>query len=300
MASGSPYYTPPRSVVALREAYSMNILSQIASSEDSFLLLDPEPHIINRSNSVRRNYIASPWGWNHQIARLIREFAAAEQIEIFGIPSDEWLNNLRNLAHRRTTISFLNNLPQNFTSHLIYPREYSDLTEVIVRFQEDNRLFLKAPWSSSGRGVMRTDDLGIKHIEPWARGIIRSQGSVMIEPIYEKTLDFATEWWKDKNTGDVTFIGVSVFETSNRGKYHGQIYANQEALTNLICSNTKMFTQDLIEALRMAIMTTLEGYDGPVGIDMMVLSDGKIHPCVEMNLRKTMGMVAMGRIKDKG
>lgn len=34
-------------------------------------------------------------------------------------------------------------------------------------------------------------------------------------------------------------------------------------------------------------------YSGPFGIDMMVLNGGKIHPCVELNLRGTMGHVAL-------
>ena len=37
----------------------------------------------------------------------------------------------------------------------------------------------------------------------------------------------------------------------------------------------------------------LKGYEGPVGVDMMVLHDRMIHPCVEINLRRTMGHVAL-------
>ena len=33
-------------------------------------------------------------------------------------------------------------------------------------------------------------------------------------------------------------------------------------------------------------------YEGIVGIDMMVVSGGLIHPCVEINLRMNMGVVA--------
>ena len=34
-------------------------------------------------------------------------------------------------------------------------------------------------------------------------------------------------------------------------------------------------------------------YDGPLGIDMLVTSERNIHPCVEINLRDTMGRVAI-------
>ena len=33
-------------------------------------------------------------------------------------------------------------------------------------------------------------------------------------------------------------------------------------------------------------------YVGPFGIDMMI-ADGKLHPCVEINMRRTMGHVAL-------
>lgn len=34
-------------------------------------------------------------------------------------------------------------------------------------------------------------------------------------------------------------------------------------------------------------------YEGPLGIDMMVTEEGNIHPCVEINIRNTMGRVAV-------
>ena len=34
-------------------------------------------------------------------------------------------------------------------------------------------------------------------------------------------------------------------------------------------------------------------YTGPFGVDMMILNNGYIHPCVELNLRQTMGHVAL-------
>ena len=44
--------------------------------------------------------------------------------------------------------------------------------------------------------------------------------------------------------------------------------------------------QKITEQLR------LPGYVGPFGIDMMVTKEG-LHPCVEINLRRTMGHVAL-------
>ena len=110
----------------------------------------------------------------------------------------------------------------------------------------------------------------------------------MVEPIYEKILDCATEWIM--SGGKATFLGVSVFEASGRGKYHRNIKANQLSLWNMI----GVLTQQVIDKQRYALQSVIgTDYDGPVGIDMLLTSTGTLHPCVELNLRRTMGHVAL-------
>lgn len=295
LASGSPFYTPPRSIIKLRSHNAAKIFSLIASDQDALLILDPKPTLIAGKNSSS-TFLANPWGWNPQIVHTLNNFAIENNIKILGIPSQEWLDNLRSLAHRSTTIGFLNKLPSEFTHFISPPQIINNPEDAVSLYLKNNNLFFKAPWSSSGRGIMRTDDLEIKHVEPWIRGIIRAQGCVIVEPIYNKRLDFATEWIKD---GDIVrFIGLSIFETSNRGKYHCQISGNQLQLKELIESVTSEFTPDLINAQREAIKSTLRGYDGPLGIDMLVTSEGHIHPCIEINLRQTMGSILIDRSLD--
>ena len=61
------------------------------------------------------------------------------------------------------------------------------------------------------------------------------------------------------------------------------------------------------EAVTDLLATTLSGvYSGPLGLDMMVVanadnsSDGLLlHPCVELNLRRTMGHVALALSPDE-
>ncbi len=52
------------------------------------------------------------------------------------------------------------------------------------------------------------------------------------------------------------------------------------------------------EALAILPLVLGNGYEGPLGVDMMVCGDGGsdcwIAPCVEINLRYTMGFVARG------
>lgn len=288
LASGSPYYTLPESVRKLRMSKAR--LPEIyARPGDAILLVDgvdPQP---DRSSAFTlltpgmavdwTLYTASPWGWNAQIACFLNASCPGLQ----GIPAEERIARLRNLAHRRTTIGFL----KAYGTHSVtLPLEFSDYDSAAVYYHEHPDIFLKAPWSSSGRGVMRTDDLKPMHVEPWMRGIIRSQGSVMVEPIYDKALDCATEW--AMHDGNATFLGVSVFEASGRGKYHRNIEADQLALWNMI----GVLTPKVIERQRHALQTVIgSDYNGPVGIDMLVTRAGTLHPCVELNLRHTMGSI---------
>lgn len=147
-------------------------------------------------------------------------------------------------------------------------------------------MFFKAPWSSSGRGVLYTADLTYEQTLQWIRGIIRSQGAVMAEKAYAKSLDFATEWTIDPQ--GTHFIGISVFEASKRGKYHRNYKGSQAELWNMIPN----LRTDLIERQRATINKVIAPcYYGPLGIDMLVTDTGLIHPCIEINLRNTMGSV---------
>lgn len=285
LASGSANYTPPRSIMKMRADNALLPLAY-ARTDDAILLLDRTDvgvcsiPVLNPDDPADwSRYTASPWGWNHQIARFLTVHCPG----IKGIPSIDTINTIRELSHRRTTIQFLRQIN---TPEIELPAEYVSTEEALTRYDRERTLFFKAPWSSSGRGILYTADTDRIQTEQWLRGTIRTQGSVMAEPAYQKIMDCATEWQIDK--GKVRFLGVSVFEASTRGKYHRNIQDKQAVLWDRIPG---MNTQ-LIESQRMAIQNVLtDGYEGPLGIDMLVTSQGIIHPCVEINLRNTMGSI---------
>ena len=126
------------------------------------------------------------------------------------------------------------------------------------------------------------------------RRLIGEQGGVEVEPVYEATADFALEFQAHAD-GSVSCIGLSLFATNASGAYTGNLVA-AEALTDL-----KRTCERQLELL-------LGGrYVGPLGIDMMQtfrriasLYDDEceersyhLHPCIEVNLRRTMGHVAL-------
>lgn len=329
LASGLNFYTPPARIAALRQSMALFPLS-FANPGDAILCLDPVPdggpgciegyHEASRRGTDiyfpvtepdryghpvtrYRHWITGdtppaeseilPWGWN----AALRRHLADSGFQPSRLPSPERIRSLRELSHRRTTVTFNRMLADaGLTAEkgcdCVIPCELHDTESVLgfVALHPDS--YLKAPWSSSGRGVIRTGDLEERHIRPWASGILRRQGAVMAEPTAERVLDFATEW--HCRDGHAHFAGLSVFDTSRRGKYIANRHGSHSSLSYMISEAAPGWSGLITDAQRHAIETLIApGYDGPLGIDMLVDDRGMIRPCIEINLRMTMGMATL-------
>ncbi len=237
--------------------------------------------------------IIRPWGWNRSLRRELKSADVPDKY----LPSLDFLTVLRTMSHRRLTIPFLMNMESLRNRSISVPRELTSVEDALNFWEKNGNVYFKAPWSSSGRGLLYTKDLERRHIEPWLRGIIRAQGSVMGEIAYNRLLDFASEW--ECYGGKVKFTGFSTFVTSERGKYKSNVVMPQENLTAYILSNIDLSNPlNNLPALLERQKLLLENYvapvySGPLGIDMMVTDQGNIHPCVEINIRDTMGRAAI-------
>ena len=163
-------------------------------------------------------------------------------------------------------------------------------------------LVLKAPWSSSGRGLRFVHETveGNPHVQGWLRNLLDAQGSVMAEPYYNKVKDFGMEFGVLAD-GSVRYLGLSLFHTAN-GAYTGNILATETAKRDMI---RRYVPGGLLEEVQTEVCCQLASvfkglYAGPFGIDMMIVRSGDaaredflLHPCVEINLRRTMGHVAL-------
>jgi hypothetical protein len=142
--------------------------------------------------------------------------------------------------------------------------------------------------------------------EKWARNVIASQGSIMAEPYYNKVRDFGMEFEADAE-GRIHYLGLSLFHTVN-GAYEGNILATESVKREMISRYIPVSLLDLVKQ-RIIERLHLDGYVGPFGIDMMIvksIGNGNhnsqlsivncqlgLHPCVEINLRRTMGHAAL-------
>ena len=232
------------------------------------------------------------WGWD----RAIRSFLMRYGVDAGVMPSDETLDAIRELSHRRHAVDLLSQLQLPGTIGCSYVAH--SLLEIQEKLDEFGHIVVKAPWSSSGRGVRFVEGELTGHYTGWILHIIERQGSVIVEPYYNKVKDFGMEF-ESNGTGNVRYLGLSLFQTKN-GAYTGNVVASEEEKQESI---SRYIPACLINDVQTKICSVLgtyykEKYKGPFGVDMMIVArpDGHgflLHPCVEINLRRTMGHVAL-------
>ena len=243
------------------------------------------------------DFEVQPWGWDLSIRRQLLD--ANPALQPF-LPTAEQTDVIRSMSSRRYAAEHL--LPQlvEQDERLVGKSCYcQDLPSVVQMVCEDGKSVLKSPWSSSGRGVRYIESTVLTDSQKgWVANVISQQGGIMVEPLYRKVLDFGMEFMAHKN-GNVDFCGLSMFDTQN-GAYTGSMLATEEDKREVL---SKCCDIDLIdrvcESIKSQLSPLLAGkYHGPFGVDMMTVATDNadtflVHPCVELNLRRTMGHVAL-------
>ena len=290
LAHGGAFYMAPSSIKRLSS--ELEFLPIIWSRDDDFLLLSDdrilsvtEPHRVINSNVKIES--VEPWGWDLALTHRLQKLGIDSRI----LPSPDQIEQIRILSHRRISIE----CNQYLHSPLI-PREFSEVNEALDFYKTNPNCYFKQPWSSGGRGVVATEELDESRVGEWLTGCIRKQGSVIAEPGINRVLDFSSLW--DITDSEIEFYGLSVSISDGRGKYGGNLFGPQEKLWELIRGFAPSFSNDILEAQRKFVENKLAGtYKGKIGIDMMADKEGKIYPCVEINLRRTMGHTAIDYFK---
>ena len=234
-----------------------------------------------------------PWGWSPALVHML----SAGGADIFFLPDSASLDKIRYLSGRQRCVEVLSQLSsvdgvcgETFCC--------SKLEEVRMHLEANGSLILKAPWSGSGRGLYRVCRQSWNaNVEGWISRILRTQGCVMAEPIYNKVCDFAMEFYSSPE-GTVSFAGYSLFETDDFGNYKQNILMCDSGIEeHLLSFGIQTATlHDVRERLLEIFSGMVSGYyTGYFGVDMMICSqNGEIlvHPCVEINMRMNMGVVS--------
>ena len=163
-----------------------------------------------------------------------------------------------------------------------------------------------------------------KKIESWADALIRRHGYLTAEPYYDKVQDFAMEFIVAD--GQCHFIGYSLFTTDDHGRYDSNLLLSDadiearlsEYIPHSVLHDVRHFVEGHTGLIVPAEWDTSR-FPITFGIDMMIVNDRgqqltvdgqhpirpdgnsqlrthnsqfKLHPCVEINLRMNMGIIA--------
>jgi hypothetical protein len=242
---------------------------------------------------------AAPWGASKQSERLFGELKQSYALDI-DLPA--WKDEYACLTSRRTAARCLTEIQRllpdfDFPAAPVFFSRPDEIESYLRR--HPGSFVLKAPYSSSGRGLIWLNENRPDHSD-WNRikGILRKQGAAGLERKLNKTLDFALEFASD-GKGNLRYEGLSVFDTNTRGGYLGNRLQAQSDLRKLLL--TYVGEEALLrvkEAAAQAIRRMYANcYAGYLGVDMLIYQreDGScgVHPCVEINLRRTMGLLAI-------
>ena len=242
-----------------------------------------------------------PWGWDLSLKGELEHIGIPE----IALPGDAILNKVRAVSSRQWAAEHLQS----------GVRFVQSVAEVKSLVRDWGKAVIKAPWSSSGRGVRFVsadefrEDSDYPSFERWVGNIIYRQGGVTVEPYYTKVMDFGMEF--EMVDGKVLYRGLSLFDTI-KNAYSGNVLCPEDKKEEMMA---RYVSPERLLQIRQHVIDVMEPalkgiYSGPFGVDMMIYAkeqnlpasdvassdvqdDFGVNECIEVNLRRTMGHVAI-------
>lgn len=322
LAANNPFWTAPHAGRQMRA--DLGWIPAVWASDGDIILVDNKDKaeeaskkkpFSNRNvkyielNDIKRNSIllhsiteVMPWGWDDAIRMQLIRNGLSEDL----LPDHDKIALIRELSGRKTAARLLTSLSHTEPRLTGEAHDFTSLNDVARQVSAYGQAVIKTPWSCSGRGVRyvrenpRTGERGSgvidKNTGRWIENALERQGHVMVEPYYEKVKDFGMEFTAMAD-GSVRYDGLSLFRTLN-GAYLGSVLATEEEKSDML---GRYIPFGLLGHIQRYICEWMSRevagvYAGPFGVDMMIVkTDGglSVNPCVEINLRRTMGHVAL-------
>lgn len=281
LADGRRGYTAPANIRAYRKR-NWRLPYKWAAPDD--IVWDGETPFKDYGITDYSDIVICPWGWSKAIVHELEQAGVPRGL----MPSDTRLTQLRTLSSRETTVAIQTELGlETYACHTI-----DEIESILAQEHTGRTYIMKSPWSSSGKGLMTTDN---PNWHQWAKRTLRQQGCVTIERKMQRERDFAMEFALD-GLGTCTYLGLSVFDTDPHGHYISNHTGPEDEKTRTLLSSHPDQAQTLTAIRRYYIERLPQmapWYKGPVGVDMLLTPDGVINPCIEINWRMTMGLVAI-------
>lgn len=283
------WYMPDEAHILAPSAYHLDFLATMSNRFHRPMSLITAPELCNQEHIK-----IFPWGWNHSLLKHLLSIGIDECY----LPTKSYIQLIRKYAHRFYASELLSRLQLNnfFCGEAFWLRNENDWKDFIEKHE---RCLLKAPLSGSGKGLNWCKGTFTSSIKGWCSRINTSQDGIIAEPVYNKTEDFAMEFYSNGN-GNVHFVGFSLFHTNKSGMYTSNLLLSNEEILQYL--STYVPIEELIQLRDCLIkeLSVLLGtfYHGYLGIDMMICHFPeqkpfyRIHPCVEINLRMNMGVTS--------
>jgi len=319
--NASKYYHPPAHVTKMQT--DLTFLPAWYASEGDFIFME---------TALSDEFIHSLQPLNFQIKSVTpgdfsvnREMLQHSEVDLWGISPQsvhffeklgeywnlslaipQWREEFRFLGSRFASLKvlaeLLNRIPE--IEREILPIFFSDIDEIEKEVSQRHELLLvKSPYSSSGRGLIWLPTGKLAQSERQIiSGMLKKQKQVSIEKALDKCMDFSMHFEITKQ-GDTQFMGYSVFQTNAKGAYEKSRLAGQAYLEKQI---TDLIDAGLLLQARIVLSEIIQKmyapfYKGAIGIDMLIYQSGdsyRLHPCIEINMRKSMGYLAI-RLTEK-
>jgi len=322
VANGSFSYQPP---VLLREMeQDLAFLPLFFCSENDFVLTENKPseRFLQqlKKNGFDLPHFCSlaelesmpnesfnwlfPWGWSPAAHFYLKNLKPKCSPNFKASVVFQWREEHKQLYERSTSLDFLNRLIDRLENKYLITKNLTGQKILNIKELEDQlkkygQLVIKAPLSSSGRGIqmIRKQELDNAR-KQWISGVFKHQGYIVAEPLLDKVADFSFQF-RIKSKEEIEFLGISFFETNSNGQYIRTFINPRQALLFQGKANFNISEEvnEVAKTLKEELSNSLysEYYIGWLGIDAMLFRvDGKllIHPCVEINCRMNMGILA--------
>lgn len=269
---GSCNYTPPIMVQQLRRDLQTLPLYYADVNEEVFISSPlPDDLLCKRLiDNKEQVFELLPWGWSPDLKSSFPNINlpySLEEMKLFG--------------SRSLSIELWHAVYQKAPNLFLYhpPKEVSIGGEV-----EPGEWVLKEDYTSSGRGVEFINARQNPKIIISRRFGVKKGKRLFIEPFYHIKEERGYEFWRSEE-GEITYIGnhKAIIE---RGRYKGSSIGESS-------DDDREYIDSLIGGL-----TTLPlgSYSGVIGVDTAIYQDESVErfvPCFEVNVRPTMGYVAI-------
>ena len=308
LAANVQYYSP--SLAGRKLAHALAELPRIWGEEDDECLQLPESGRVKDLVPPDWSQIhhIDPWGWDNHVVEIFQRLEAPETL----LPTAEQLCEIRHLSSRVNVSELLAKDSEHLLQNRIGITPFSStfcrsLEEVTVALEPlEGRAMLKSPWSSSGRGVFPIKGTLDPVAEARVQKILQQQGGIEVQSLHEVLGNFAFEYHALPD-GTVEYDGLSLFHAAPGGAYLGNLVAHPAVMERELCRwmAPHAVEWDIAETELLQLLHHLQStlaqllsrwlrarYVGPLGVDLLITPTG-IHPCVEINLRRTMGHVAV-------